>query len=156
MASLRECFEKAGFDHVSTILATGNVRFSSSQKDLAKLQQLVLNAMEVHLQRTFLPIIRTVNHVRTLVNENPFDTEVVHEGAKNVVTFLTKKPEPEPPFPIIANGVSIHRVIGLEAFTSYVPSSEGPVFMKMLQTRFGKDITTRTLDTLRKCVKNDK
>lgn len=154
MASLRECFEKTGFDHVSTILATGNVRFSATQKSAVKLRQIVEKAMEDHLGRTFLPIIRTVEYVRDLVSTDPFGAVAVADDAKKVITFLASEPLPKPPFPIMADGVCIHRVINLEAFTSYVPSSEGPVFMKMLQQRFGKDITTRTLDTVRKCVRS--
>ena len=34
-----------------------------------------------------------------------------------------------------------------------VRSPNGPVFMTLLQKTFGKDITTRTWDTLTKCLK---
>jgi hypothetical protein len=40
---------------------------------------------------------------------------------------------------------------GLEVFVSYVPNQKGPVFMALLERTFGKSITTRTLDTVRKC-----
>jgi hypothetical protein len=34
---------------------------------------------------------------------------------------------------------------------SHEPGPKGPVFMTFLERTFGKDITTRTLDTVRKC-----
>ena len=38
-----------------------------------------------------------------------------------------------------------------EVFTACEPSPRGPVFMTLLERTFGKDITTRTWDTVRKC-----
>jgi len=35
--------------------------------------------------------------------------------------------------------------------SAYVPSADGPAFMRLLERVFGADITTRTLDTVRKC-----
>jgi hypothetical protein len=33
----------------------------------------------------------------------------------------------------------------------YVPGDKGPVFMSLLESAFGTGITTRTLETVRKC-----
>ena len=53
--------------------------------------------------------------------------------------------------PAELDGVKIHRVVGREAFTTYLPSLKGPVFMALLERTFGKTITTRTYETVRKC-----
>ena len=42
-------------------------------------------------------------------------------------------------------------VKGREVFSAYVPGPRGPVFMALLEKTFGKNITTRTWDTLKKC-----
>jgi hypothetical protein len=34
-----------------------------------------------------------------------------------------------------------------------VPGDKGPVFMQLLEKTFGRDITTRTWDTVTKCAK---
>lgn len=39
---------------------------------------------------------------------------------------------------------------GCEVFTAHVPHPKGPVFMTLLEQTFGKDITTRTWDTVQK------
>jgi len=40
---------------------------------------------------------------------------------------------------------------GGEIFSAYVPSPRGPVFMTLIDNTFGKTVTTRTWDTVRKC-----
>jgi hypothetical protein len=35
--------------------------------------------------------------------------------------------------------------------SAYIPGPNGPTFMSLLERTFGKNITTRTLGTLRKC-----
>ena len=44
-------------------------------------------------------------------------------------------------------------VKGTEIFSAYVPSPKGPVFMGLIEKTFGKDLTTRTWDTLGKVVR---
>jgi hypothetical protein len=44
-------------------------------------------------------------------------------------------------------------VRGREAFTAYERSTEGPVFMKLIEETFGKDVTTRTWDSVAKVAK---
>jgi hypothetical protein len=39
---------------------------------------------------------------------------------------------------------------GREVFTAYVPSPRGPVFMTLIEKTFGRNVTTRTWDTVRK------
>src|SRR5207237_160672 len=38
----------------------------------------------------------------------------------------------------------------LEVFGAYLPSPKGPVFMALIEKTFGKDVTTRTWDTVGK------
>ena len=44
-----------------------------------------------------------------------------------------------------------HKLTGEEVFSMYVPGPEGLVFMNLLERTLGSDITTRTLDTVKKC-----
>jgi len=44
--------------------------------------------------------------------------------------------------------VLVHR--GGEVLSAYVPGPRGPVFMSLLEKTFGKDITTRTWETVQK------
>ena len=42
---------------------------------------------------------------------------------------------------------------GGDIFSAYVPSPRGPVFMTLIEKTFGKDVTTRTWDTVQKVVR---
>lgn len=53
--------------------------------------------------------------------------------------------------PIALDGARILAVQGTEAFTAYTPHARGPVFMALIEKTLGKNVTTRTWDTLRKC-----
>jgi hypothetical protein len=39
---------------------------------------------------------------------------------------------------------------GREIFSSYLPTSKGPVFMTLIEKTFGTAVTTRTWDTVRR------
>jgi hypothetical protein len=39
---------------------------------------------------------------------------------------------------------------GHELLSAYVVNSKGPVFMTLIEKNFGKDVTTRTWDTVKK------
>jgi uncharacterized protein (DUF1697 family) len=53
MADLKACIEGLGFDGVSTYIASGNVLFSSDERDAAKLERAIDNAIE---KRFRLPV----------------------------------------------------------------------------------------------------
>ena len=53
--------------------------------------------------------------------------------------------------PIERDNARILKTTASEAFTCYVPGDNAPVFMTLIERTFGSDITTRTLDTVRKC-----
>jgi hypothetical protein len=74
-------------------------------------------------------------------------------GSKRVVTFLRKEPEKKLKLPPELDGARIWTVRGREALSSYVRSDKGPVFMALIEKTFGKDVTTRTWDTVLKVVK---
>jgi uncharacterized protein (DUF1697 family) len=107
--------------------------------------------MQAHLGRTFSTIVRSSKHLQGLVEANPFKAFRLPPAAKPLVTFLPAAPESVPRLPIKLDGACIHEMQGLEVFVSYVPNQKGPVFMALLERTFGRSITTRTLDTVRKC-----
>ena len=71
-----------------------------------------------------------------------------------MVTFLRHPSEASVKFPIKRNGASILELAATEVLSAYVPSAKGPVFMSLLERTFGKDITTRTLETVKKCAQH--
>jgi hypothetical protein len=68
-----------------------------------------------------------------------------------VVAFLRQPCALQLLLPIELDDACILKVVGSEVFVTYVPGPNGPVFMRLLERTFGTDITTRTIDTVRKC-----
>jgi hypothetical protein len=48
------------------------------------------------------------------------------------------------------DGARILSIKDREIFSAYLPTPKGPVFMTLIQRTFGKDLTTRTWDTVAK------
>lgn len=153
MPELKRAFERAGFTDVKTVLSSGNVIFDSSAKSDAGLARICEEAMTAHLPRAFAAIVRSTRALDDLLTADPFAPFDLPADGKRVVTFLRTPLTRLPALPIEADGVRILHVAKREAFTVYVPGQAGPVFMTMIEKTFGKDVTTRTWDTVRKCAR---
>jgi uncharacterized protein (DUF1697 family) len=150
MPALKTCFEAAGFLEVKTVLASGNVVFGASRASEAALEREVESAMNKHLGRTFLTIVRSVDALREILEADPYRAFRLPAGSKRIVTFLRESPKSKPPLPIELHGARILSLKGSEVFSAYVPSPRGPVFMSLIEKTFGQALTTRTWDTVRK------
>jgi hypothetical protein len=69
---------------------------------------------------------------------------------KRIVTFLPAAPKSRLRLPIEFDGVRILCMRGAEVFSAYLPNPRGPVFMELIERTFGKDLTTRIWNTVRK------
>ena len=150
MPELKRCFEAAGFTDVKTLLSSGNVVFTTRASSETALEHRVEAAMKEHLGRVFLAIVRPVDALRAIVDSNPYAPFRVSPDAKRVITFLRTRPRSKPALPVEQDGARILCLDGTEAFSAYLPGPRGPVFMTLIEKTFGKDVTTRTWETVRK------
>jgi len=151
MPALRACFEAAGFSEVRTLLSSGNVVFNVRSSSLAALERSCEKAMQSELGSSVATIVRSAEYLRSLVQSQPLARYELPASAKKVITFLRRPATLELALPIERDGASILRFTGSEVLSAYVPGPKGPVFMSLLERTFGKSITTRTLETVRKC-----
>ena len=150
MAELRAALEAAGFSDVKTVLSSGNAVFGAAPAPVATLERRVESALERHMGRTFFTIVRPIDTLRTLLESDPWKAFRLAPGSKRIVTFLRVKPRSAPKLPVELEGARILRLEGTEAFTAYVRTPKGPVFMSLIERTFGTDVTTRTWDTVGK------
>ena len=151
MPELKRSFEAAGFSDVRTLLSSGNVVFSARKASPKSLELRAEKAMQLELGRSFATIVRPVEHLQSLIEAEPFAEFSLPPRSKRVVTFLRVAQAPVLQLPIGQHDASILKVSGGEVLCAYVPGPKGPVFMALLERTFGKNITTRTLETVRKC-----
>lgn len=119
-----------------------------AESDLIK---VIDSGMAKDLPRSFPVVIRTIDYLLALLETDPYSGFDIPPEAKRVVTFLSHPHPQDLSLPIAQDGAAILAVKGREVFTAYVPNECGPVFMTLIDRAFGKDVTTRTWDTVRKC-----
>jgi uncharacterized protein (DUF1697 family) len=151
MPDLKRAFEKAGFTEVKTVLSSGNIIFDARIKSLVAIERKAEEAMGEHCGRAFYTIVRGSASLQRLIHEDPFKRFKVPANGKKVVTFLREAHEVCMRFPVELDGAKILGSTGREVFTYYVPGPKGPVFMSLIEKMFGKNVTTRTWDTVKKC-----
>lgn len=151
MPALKRCFEAAGFCEVKTLLSSGNVAFSAQPQIVPLLESAAEAAMEEHLGRIFQTIVRPSSFLQRLVARDPFAGCKLFPKAKPVITFLRRPHEGEIVLPIEQAQASIFKLERTEVFSAYVPDEKGTALGALLERKFGKAITTRTLETVRKC-----
>lgn len=153
MPELRRSLEAAGFSDVVTVLASGNVVFAAPKKKPDVLAREVEAAMERGMGRSFPVIIRTIDELRAIIDSDPYAAFRLPPGSKRVVTFLRKPPPGKVTLPDEIEGARILCVKGGEAFSVYRPGPRGAVFMTVIEKTFGKEVTTRTWDTVQKIIR---
>jgi uncharacterized protein (DUF1697 family) len=152
MPDLKRSFEAAGFTDVKTVLSSGNVVFSARAAAASTLERKCEKAMEKELGRTFRTIVRPSSALRELLEADPYAAFRLPAKSKRVVTFLREPHKAKLSLPLETDGARIVAMDGHEVFTAYVPSPRGAVFMALIEKTFGTDVTTRTWDTIKKCV----
>jgi uncharacterized protein (DUF1697 family) len=150
MPQLKAAFEAAGFKDVKTVLSSGNVVFSATRASESSLQRKAEAAMKKQLGQSFLTIVRPIDALREMLASDLYRAFRLKAGAKRVVTFLRDKPSAGLALPIELDGARILCMKGREIFSAYVPNPKGPVFMTLIENTFGKEVTTRTWETVAK------
>jgi uncharacterized protein (DUF1697 family) len=148
MPALKQAFEDAGFTAVKTVLSSGNVVFDTRKASEATLERRAEAAMEDRLGHAFLTIVRPVSMLEALLATDPYQPFRVAPAAKRIVTFLRDVPAAPLDLPLERDGARLLRLDGRELFSVYSPTPKGPVFMTLIERAVGKDVTTRTWDTV--------
>ena len=150
MPELKAALEDAGFTNVTTVISSGNVVFDSRKATVESLERKVEKAFTDRLGHSFLTIVRAIDDLNALLAADPYRSHKLASNAKRIVTFLRDQPEDKLDLPIELHGARILAMKGREIFSAYVPTPKGPVFMQLIEKTFGKDVTTRTWETVAK------
>jgi uncharacterized protein (DUF1697 family) len=153
MADLRKALEKAGFEDVKTVISSGNAVFSTRKSSERALEQKCEAAFEKYLDKAFLTIVRPIEDLEAILETDPYAAWGLPAGAKRDVTFLRATPSPKPKLPVELRGAAIVTVSERVAFSYHVPNVMDPAFMVLIEKTFGKEVTTRTWESVGRIVK---
>lgn len=153
---LREVFSGLGFADVGSVLASGNIVFTSADIDVAAWESQLRQALSAQLGIRGAVLLRTREQVQALVDSDPFAGLTHGRGSYLTVTFLAT-PAAGPPGPPPAKFSGAVQVLGYDeparAVLAVIDNSHAgstPDVMGWLQSRYGADITTRTWLTVGK------
>jgi len=153
MPELKSALEQAGFAEVKTVISSGNAVFSARAASETTLEKRCEEAFDRHLGHRFPTIVRPIDYLQALIDRDPFSAFTLPAGAKRNVTFLRRRPDVPPTLPQRLRGAELLALKDREAFTYYIPNHVDPAFMVLIEKTFGKEVTTRTWETVQRIVK---
>jgi len=156
MIELRKEMEKLNFEKVVTLLNSGNVIFDSIADDLESLEKRISG----HLEKTFgfpIPtILRKSDMIYRLLDSNPFKDIVVTKDIRLYVSFLWKDVETDLQFPWTSDDNS-YKIMDIKDKTILsvldLSVTKTPKGMEVIERVFGKNITTRNWNTIKRIEK---
>lgn len=155
MAELRKVLEAMGLESVKTLLASGNVLFSSPKEEAGAL----VHRIEANLEKSFSTkvgvILRTLAQIREIVAAEPFAEIEMNPDLRLYVTFLgekSKKSTLKIPYESEGKELRILRVSEGEIFSVLDVSAGGRTVdaMGIIEKEFGRKVTTRNWNTVLK------
>ena len=155
---LRSVFERLGYEQVSSVLASGNILFHSTQTDVPALERTIQQALVDDLGIGGGTIIRELGELRALLDSDPFPGLTHGRGTYLIATFLKAGNAPPDELPEAPDPRT--RIVRYDqaarAFLAVVDNSDPgrtPDFMTWLDRTYGKEITTRTWLTVQRVVR---
>jgi uncharacterized protein (DUF1697 family) len=134
------------------LLASGNVLFDAPKKSLVELARKIGEGLEKTFGFEIGVLVRTIDEIQKLIDSAPFKNIRVTPQTRLYVTFISDKPKGALKIPFKSPGKEIKILhVSTSAVLSMVTlsSSTGTIdLMGMLEREFGKNITTRNLNTI--------
>lgn len=152
MADLRAMFAGLGHSNVKTALASGNVAWDTTNTDPADMRQAIEQKIETTFGFTARVIVFPQAQVQQLVASDPFAGIEVTKDTRLYVTFLPEPPTVtlELPFHAQEGNFTILRVTAADVCSvlTLTAKARSVDSMKVLEQKFGKNVTTRNWNTV--------
>lgn len=146
---LRWAFEQMGLNEVKTVISSGNVLFETERESAASLEAKIEAALPKLLGFNSSTIVRTRAEIADLVASDPFKSVVESLAEKPNVTFF--KTSQSIPLPKDGEDFNIYQSTpDCICYTVDLSGPRTPDIMLRLERHYGKEITTRTWNTVLK------
>jgi uncharacterized protein (DUF1697 family) len=157
MEELKKTFEAMGFANVKTLLASGNVLFDAPMTSKNTLATEIEETLEKTFGHEIGVLIRTIESLQKLADDNPFADVKVTPQTRLYVTFLSENSKsdltipyksPDGNFRILqASSGEVCSVLTLS------PNTRTVDLMSILEKEYGKRVTTRNWNTIERILK---
>ncbi len=153
METLREIYVEAGIAAPQTLLQSGNVVFTTRERNQLKLALRIEDAIEARMGFRPRVIHRTLEELRQTVAANPFTGRKDVVPGKLAVVFLERAPEPAMCRALEAMDIApeeLH-VIGREMWIHFVNGQARPnLKWPLVERTLGMAMTARNWNTVEK------
>jgi uncharacterized protein (DUF1697 family) len=155
MEELRSVFEDLGCTNVKTVLNSGNVFFETQQSSdvAAKIE----DALEKTFSYKIYVVLRTINDIQALINSDPFNGITITSQTRLYVTFLANPPGNVLKIPDDSSEKDFKMLSVTKSEVCTVltlsPEKNTTDLMKSIEKEFGKDVTTRSWNTILRIAK---
>lgn len=150
MDRLRTLFEEMGLSSVETVIASGNVVFDSTSRNVEALERTIEARLHESLGFEVTTFLRTAVEVAEIVERAPFSVE---EGETLYVGFLAKRPDSEAERKLTAMGTADDEFafLGRELYwLRRKKVSEAAISGTVIEKTLGAKATLRNLTTVTK------
>lgn len=151
MEDLAKICTTLGLSEVKTYIASGNIAFDTSCNDECELTRNMENALKKKYGFDIDVIVRSKKYIQDLIAENPFRKVTVTADTRLFVTFLKEntanKSNESPGSDFYTIKISRGELFNVVIVNGKKGATD---FMKILEKTYGKKITTRNWNTVRK------
>ena len=156
MADLRAEMGKLKCENVITILNTGNIIFESAISREDELENTIASHLEAVFGFAIPTLVRNIEAIERLLAQDPFKDVEVTKDIRCYISFLKKEAETNLPAPWSTEDGSFSilsiqdRAIISVLDLAVTKTTKG---MEVLERTYGKDITTRNWNTIKRIEK---
>ncbi|HBL76308.1 MAG: hypothetical protein A2W90_09555 [Bacteroidetes bacterium GWF2_42_66] len=151
MAELCSVMTELGFENVITLLNSGNVIFDASARRDEELEATIAGQLEKSFGFPVPVLLRRSEEIRDIVDNNPFENIEVTKDIRLYISFLKQVPSLNLTIPWASCDNSF-RILEIRDRTIFsvldLAVTQTTKGMDVLEQFFGKDITTRNLNTI--------
>lgn len=148
-----ECLKGLGYSNVRALQASGNYLFESVETDHTKLEAAIEESIETNIGYKRAVIVRSAQAIAKIMERDRFGGLTHGKNSYLLVTFMKRPKEPDFTLPYSPTGkaytvVSVADGVVYSATDTTVAKT--PDTMVWLEKQFGKDITSRTWNTVQR------
>jgi len=152
MSSLKKSFEALGFPHVTTYINSGNIVFTTKEKDARKLEKRIEQMLSKEYELSSRVVVRSLPEMEQLVKDLPRSWSADSRWRYNVI-FLRHSIDSEAILADLPANSDIEEIVyrpGALLWSAQATEMNRTNLAKLSSRKVFQDMTVRNLNTTRK------
>ncbi len=145
-----------GFSNIVTLLNSGNVMFAFEETNVSKLESEISNRLENEFSFPVPKIVKTDVEIKNLFESDPFVKIELTKDIRQYVSFQKEANKSDLDIPWKSEDGTFQILSddnGMIVSVLDLSETGTPKAMKIVEEKYGKDITTRNWKTIERIIK---